>query len=431
MSDIKTQTLKGFRDFLSKEALKRQYLIDKMTDVFKCYGYDPLQTPALEYAEVLMGKYGAEADKLLYLFQDNGGRDVGLRYDQTVPLARVANQYQDLPKPFKRYQIQNVWRAENTQKGRYREFLQCDADIIGDNNKPIADAEILSLFWNIYKNIGFKDLKIVVNSRPVLRKLLSKVLDKEPNMEEFLMVVRAIDKLDKIGEIGVTEELISKGLSITQVKQLFSLVDEWKNSDFTNPEEFYPDKDLAYSLQMAVNNYQIPREAIEFNPTLARGLDYYTGIIFEAVDPSFKSSLGGGGRYDYLIGQFTGNDLSAVGFAVGFDRTLEVAEELGLIPQLSTETKVLVAIVDEGNAFPAALNMVTTFRESGINAEIYLNPQDKLEKQFRYVTQKGIPYVVVVGPEEAEKKLFTLKYWDKKEAEENLSLDELVEKLRQ
>lgn len=212
------QTLKGFRDFLPTDAIIRKNLISKITSVFEQFGYDPLETPALEYAETLMGKYGEDADKLLYMFKDRGGRNVGMRYDQTVPLARIAAQYQDIPKPFKRYQIQPVWRAENTQKGRYREFLQCDADIIGDTNPAMADAEILALFFNIYNKIGFKGFKIVINSRVVLKELISSSLGTtEVPQEQFLTVVRSIDKLDKIGEEGVRKELLEKRLQINRL----------------------------------------------------------------------------------------------------------------------------------------------------------------------------------------------------------------------
>src|SRR3989338_2552521 len=209
------QTLKGFRDFLPNDAIIRKRLIEKIINVFEKFGYDPLETPALEYAENLMGKYGEDADKLLYIFEDRGGRKVGLRYDQTVPLARIAAQYGDIPKPFKRYQIQPVWRADNTQKGRYREFLQCDADIISDTNAPIADAEILALFWNLYNEIGFKDIKIAVNTRPLL-----KALTGSTDETEFLSICRSLDKLDKVGEESVKSELKAKGIDDTKIQNI-------------------------------------------------------------------------------------------------------------------------------------------------------------------------------------------------------------------
>ncbi len=424
---MNTQTLKGFRDFLPEEAIKRQSMIDTIKAVFERFGFDPLETPALEYAEVLSGKYGEDADKLLYIFEDRGGRKVGLRYDQTVPTARVVAQYQDLVKPFKRYQIQPVWRAENTQKGRYREFLQCDADIIGDSSPATADAEILTLFSEVYKALGFKDIKVVVNSRVILRKLINESLGEAPSEEQFLSVVRSIDKLDKVGQEGVAQELTTKGISQVTINALFAKVQEWNAYTYTDIQQI--DEQLASSLKMAIENFNIPQETIVFNATLARGLDYYTGLIFEAVADGYAGSLGGGGRYDKLIGSFTGKDVTAVGFAIGFDRTLEVAESLGLLSQQATTTKVLVAYKNDGKEiFAAALNLVASLRESDINAELFLNPQSDLEKQIKYADKKGIPYVIVIGPDEAANNVVTLKNMVTRE-QTQLSQDALIQAL--
>ncbi len=419
-----TQTLKGFRDFLPKEALKRKFVIDTITSVFQKFGFDPLETPALEYGEVLTGKYGEEADKLLYMFTDRGGRNIGLRYDQTVPLARVVAEYQDIPKPFKRYQIQPVWRAENTQKGRYREFLQCDADIIGDSYSPTADAEILSLLYSVYNALGFKKITIVVNSRQILRKLINDSLMTPPSEEIFLSIVRSIDKLDKIAEEGVKAELLTKEIPEAAINELFTKISKWSSLTYKELESV--DSNLYSSLKMAIENFQIPETALLFNPTLARGLDYYTGIIFEAVDASYPGSLGGGGRYDKLIGTFIGKDVTAVGFAIGFDRTLEVAEMNNLISTNTSVTKVLIAYEDDTDTiFPQALNLTSTLREENINTEMYLNPKDKLDKQLKYADKKGIPYVVIV---ESEK--LTLKDMTTGERKE-VSLEAVVNTLRQ
>jgi histidyl-tRNA synthetase len=404
----KLQTLKGFRDFLPVDAIIRKKIIQKITGVFEKFGYDPLETPALEYAETLMGKYGEDADKLLYMFEDRGGRKVGLRYDQTVPLARIAAQYSELPKPFKRYQIQPVWRAENTQKGRYREFLQCDADIIGDSFAPTADAEILSLLWNIYSEIGFKDIKIVVNSRLILKKLIDSSLGAEAEMQQFLSIVRSIDKLDKIGKEGVSAELKTKGLTDQQIMKMFNQVDEWSKFDYKEVLAVFGD--LGFSMQMAIENFKVPEARIVFNPTLARGLDYYTGIIFEAVQEGMGGSLGGGGRYDNLINQFVGQQMNAIGFAIGFDRTLDAAKELNLVSTENTVTKVLVAYKDNGNnVFPTALNVTTKLREAGINTEMYLDPKKDLEKQLKYANKKGIGFVVIIGENEIKEGKYKLK----------------------
>jgi histidyl-tRNA synthetase len=422
----KLQTLKGFRDFLPTEAIIRKSLISKITSVFERFGYDPLETPALEYAETLMGKYGEDADKLLYLFEDRGGRKVGLRYDQTVPLARIAAQYADLPKPFKRYQVQPVWRAENTQKGRYREFLQCDADIIGDTYAPTADAEILSLVWNIYKELGFKDITIVVNSRKVLKELIQRTFaGQEITQANFLSYVRSLDKLDKMSQEKVGEELISKGMSETNVSYLFDRIKEWSLYDWEQIKSV--DGDLAWSIQMAIENFNIPKKSLVFNPVLARGLDYYTGIIFEAVLPRTNGSLGGGGRYDNLINQFVGQQLSAVGFAIGFDRTLEAAKALNLISDETTVAKVLVAYKDnKKDVFPAALNLTTQLREKGVNTEIFLNPEKDLDKQLKYANKKGIPYVVIIGETEVQSGTYKIKNMKTGDQKELNSLTELA-----
>lgn len=423
-TQIKAQNLKGFRDFLPEDALLRKKIIAKITSVFEIFGYDPLETPALEYGETLMGKYGEDADKLLYLFEDRGGRKVGMRYDQTVPLARVVSQYTQLAKPFKRYQIQPVWRAENTQKGRYREFLQCDADIIGDSNKAVADAEVLSLLWNIYNALGFKNIKIAVNSRVILKKLIDGSLNTSTQTEEFLSVVRTIDKLDKIGQEGVRLELRTKGLEDSSIQYLFDRIDEWTRYDYKKVLEVFGE--LGYSMQMAIDNFGIPKNQIVFNPTLARGLDYYTGIIFEAISPDYKGSLGGGGRYDNLIGQFTGQNVSAVGFAVGFDRTLEAAKELKLIDASKTVTKVLVAYKDDGKkVFPTALRLVTQLRNAGINTELFLDPKKDLGKQLKYADNKGIPYVVIIGENEVANKRYKLKNLADR-TEKELSENEII-----
>jgi histidyl-tRNA synthetase len=406
----KLQTLNGFRDFLPTDAIDRKQLIGKITTIFEQFGYDPLETPALEYAETLMGKYGEEADKLLYMFEDRGGRKVGMRYDQTVPLARIAAQYGELPKPFKRYQIQPVWRAENTQKGRYREFLQCDADIIGDTNAEMADAEILSLFWNIYKQIGFNNIKIVVNSRKVLKALISKSMnEQEVPQATFLSIVRSIDKMDKIGEEGVREELVKKGIQEKQINILFQLINEWSALAFEDLDKT-GDFQLKFSIEAAINNYNIPKENIIFDPKLARGLDYYTGIIFESILEGTSGSLGGGGRYDELINQFVGKPLSAVGFAIGFDRTLDAAKEQNLLSTAKTVTQVLVAYKDNDNdVLPTALKITTALREAGVNTELFLDSKKDLDKQLKYADKKGIRFVIIIGEEEIKKNTLKLK----------------------
>lgn len=408
----KTQTLKGFRDFLPREVRKRQYVIDILKKVFGSYGFEPLETPALEYEEVLLGKYGAEGDKLMYRFADNGGRKVALRYDQTVPLARVVAEYQNqLPTPFKRYQIQPVWRAENTQKGRYREFLQCDIDIVGSRS-PFSDAEIIAVTAKSLKKLGVGNFKILINDRRNFSLTTSvKLSDKD-----FISVIRAIDKLKKIGREGVLKELEEIGINKEEAVNLLQELE-------TREQSIYMKEIFKMLEQLGVD-----KNKLEYYPTLARGLDYYTGMIFEVEIEGYSAgSVAGGGRYDNLIGLFSGNNTPAVGVAFGFDRIIEAMDELGLFPPDLVTTKVLVTIFSP-NLADKSLEISSRLRSNNINTEIWLDSEAKLDKQLKYADQKGIPYVVIIGPDETAKGTITLKSL-KSQTQETLTLDELVSKL--
>lgn len=395
---ITPQTLKGFRDFLPAAAMKRQYVIGKIKGVFERFGFDPLETPALEYAETLLGKYGSEADKLLYLFEDRGGRRVGLRYDQTVPAARVVAQYrQKLPKPFKRYQIQPVWRAENPQKGRFREFLQCDADIFGSDT-VLADAEVIALAANTVKTLGASRFRILLNDRTLFGSIP-------------LPAITIIDKLNKIGEDGVKKELEEKGFGVSLLTAI--------RANRTPPR-------LAQIIKNAVA-LGVKRASLVFTPTLARGLDYYTSTIFEIEIEGYEAgAVCGGGRYDHLIGHFTGTDVPAVGFAFGFDRLLEALEQMNLLSAGSTATTVLVTVFLE-DLLPQSLALTSRLRSEGINTEVSLDTS-KLDKQLKYADRKGIPYVVIQGPEEVAKGVVRLKGM-KAQTQEELPIDQVIEKL--
>jgi len=402
-NQIKPQTLKGFRDFLPKEEVKRQYVVDKIRKIFELYGFDPLETPALEYAQTLLGKYGEESDKLLYLFEDRGGRKIGLRYDQTVPLARViAQYYYDLPHPFKRYQIQPVWRAENPQKGRFREFLQCDIDTIGVGG-IYADTEIITCVMAVMKTLGFKKAKMLINDRSFFKNLMPKF-------------VTAIDKLEKIGTEGVIEELIEKGMDKDQAKRFIISIDKSK-----------PTPLISSISKILRKNGLNENEDFEFSPSLARGLDYYTSTIFELRTSEYKSgSLGGGGRYDNLIMKFFGRKIEAVGFSFGFDRLLEAMQELQLIPQKTTSVFVLVTVFSD-YYLNESLDLATKLRTAGINTDIYLNID--LSKQLKYADKKGIPYVVIIGPDEIKKNVVKLKNMKTGEQKETTQ-EKLIEILR-
>jgi histidyl-tRNA synthetase len=412
---IEPRTLKGFRDFLPSEVKKRQYVIDILKEVFESYGFEPLETPVLEYEDILAGKYGDEGDQLMYRFKDRGERSVAMRYDQTVPLARVvAKRQNELPTPFKRYQIQNVWRADNTQRGRYREFLQCDIDTVGINS-PLADAEIIATAATSLKKLGFKNFKILINDRQVFSELVD--LGKVTQGEMDFAVV-AVDKLKKIGEEGVLKELVSKGVSEARAKEIFDLIQSQEKTDMLKTIDTY------------LETVGLNKDAFVFDPTLARGLNYYTGIILEIEIEGYDvGSIGGGGRYDNLIGMFAGRDIPAVGFAFGFDRLVEAMDTLQLFPTelAQSSTKVLVTIFSE-ELKSKSLELASQLRAKGINAEIWLGEikeKNPLEKQLKYADQKNIPYVAILGPEEAKSNLATLKNMKTRE-QKQLPLGELA-----
>lgn len=406
---IKVQTPKGFRDFLPEQASVRSVVAQKIIETFKQFGFEPLETPALEFAETLKGKYGEE-EKLIYEFETRGGDKLALRYDQTVPLARVIAQYGSagsphgqpvLPLPFKRYQIQPVWRGENTQKGRYREFVQCDADIVGIST-PLADAEILSLVLEIYKNLGLSVI-IKINDRNNFTNLDKKYIS-------------AIDKLEKIGEAAVLGELQAKGMTSNQANKALKTLQEKPLTD--NLKQI-----LMYLEEMGQDINKV-----KYEPTLARGLDYYTGMIFETVLESGGSSICGGGRWDKMIGNFTGIDLPATGFALGFDRTIEVLQQANLLPPYSPSTKVLVCIFNT-DLVAESIKIVNQLDENNINGELWLDPASKLDKQLKYADQKGIPYVVIIGPDEAKNNQVTVKNMVSGE-QKTISQNDLIDQIK-
>lgn len=381
------QTLKGFRDILPDEALGRQWVRDQLVGVFERYGLMPIETPTLEYADVLEGKYGEEADKLLYTFVDRGGRKVGLRYDQTIPAARfMAQNRHKLPRYFGRYQIQNVFRADKPQKGRYREFTQCDFDFFGDTS-PITDAHMLSCAYDAYHSLGFDDITLRVNDR----RLLMDTLNGYSIPSTVLTIV--IDKLEKIGVDGVMKELTGRGMKEEEIKDLLT-----KLKEQAMPQSLR-------SILEATKALGVPTHALHFTPTLARGLDYYTGIIVEAVLPSDQGlSLGGGGRYDNLIEDIAGYSLSAVGFAVGFDRTVEAAQDRKLIP-LSLHPIVMTLQKETVNE---SLMVASLLRGAGVSVIVYPSC-DSLREQVGYARSIGAPLTLFIGTQEQEKKGVTIK----------------------
>jgi histidyl-tRNA synthetase len=399
----KPQTLKGFRDFLPEAALKRKWLKDKISDVFELWGYDPMETPTLEPLELFAGQIG-EDEKLFFKFKDPGGRDVALRYDQTVPTARVVGEYnQQLPMPFKRYQIQPAYRAENPQKGRYREFLQCDADIFGVAS-PYADAEIIALSLDIYRRLGFKLARVLINDRALLT-------------DFSYEAIISIDKLKKLGEDGVIREMEKKGITRDKAREYLSAIKNLK-----------PNETIQVILSY-LKGMGFPDDWYAFDPTIARSFSYSTGPIWEIEIPDLKGlSVLGGERFDKLIAKVAGVDIPGTGFGLGFDRTLEAAEQLKLIPEMKTRAQVLVTIFKD-DLLKNSLDVTQQLRESNINTDLYSNPGVKLDKQLKYADRKGIPYVIIVGPEEIARGNVKLKDM-RAQTQEQLTLTEVIEKLK-
>lgn len=395
---ITPQILKGFRDFFPEDASKRQYAINIIRKTFERYGFEPIETPAIEYLETFTGNIG-EDEKLFYKFEDSGGRKVALRYDQTVPTCRFIAQYPDkITLPFKRYQIQTVWRTEKPQKGRYREFLQCDADIFGVENRE-ADGETIALTIDIFKNLGFKNPIAIINDRALYKDIPYKA-------------IVVIDKLEKIGKEGVIAEMIKKGFSKNEAEKILSKAINCKPNDDLKKIFAFLDN---YGMK---NNYR-------FKPTLARSFSYSTGTIWEIIVPEFLSgSLAGCERFDSLVSRFSNQNVPAVGFAIGFDRTVLAMEELGLFPELKTNSKIMVTIFNK-DLLAKSQTITQLLRKNNINTELYPNSNVKLDKQLKYANKKGIPYVIIIGPEEVEKNIIKLK--DMKTGEQKiLSQEELL-----
>ena len=402
MAKVNLQTPKGFRDFLPAQSSRRQAVVEKVRSVLEKFGFEPLETPAIEYSEILKGKYGDE-EKLIFEFTDRGNRQVALKYDQTVPLARVVASNPTLPRPFKRYQIQPVYRAENPQRGRFREFTQIDFDTVGSDSL-LADAEIIAMTISATKELGFEKFVLKINDRETFKGMP-------------IEAIRVVDKLAKIGEDGVIEQLKKVGYDTREAK---SLLKRLKDSSPTKAI-----KDLFKILE----GYKLEADKYAFDPTLARGLDYYTGIVYELEIEGYSAgSVGAGGRYDNLIGRFTGEKIPAVGFAFGLDRLIEAAEELNLLGPYQVTTRILVTVFNE-KFLKDSLTLVATLRKQGIAAEISLDPTNKLEKQLKYADNKGIPFVAILGPEETKTKTVTVKNLDSGE-QKNLKITELLKKLK-
>lgn len=417
MKLIEPRTLKGFRDYLPKDQIARSKMLETIRQVFERFGFEPLETPTLEYEDILAGKYGEEGENLMYRFKDNGDRDVAMRYDLTVPLARVVAQYQnELPRPFKRYQIAPVWRGENTQKGRYREFYQCDADVVGAK-VGIADAECIAMVEEILLALGIKKFKIKVSNRGLLNAIM---LTAKVPPTKIVDAIRAIDKIEKIGAKAVAKELEEKiGMGGHEAEGLIRLAST-KVPDVGALKTFMnkyilkePQGQKAFEEMNNVFNalHVMGVKNVEIDLSLARGLDYYTSTIFEAVilqDTESRrfGSVAGGGRYDKLINLFAGKDTPAVGVSIGVDRLFFAMEELGLNKKQNISQ---VLVLNMGQEYEEKyLEFVSELREEGINAEVFYEPVD-MKKQFTYAEAKSIPFAVLFGEKEAKKKEIAIR----------------------
>jgi histidyl-tRNA synthetase len=437
MPSAKTQPARGMRDFLPADVRKREYVIRVVKEVYESYGFEPLETPAVENIETLMGKYGEEGNQLIFkilkrgVHESTGEADLALRYDLTVPLARVVAEYRDkLPKFFKRYQIQPVWRADRPARGRFREFYQCDVDVLGSRSM-IVEAEIISAASEVLSRLGFKDFCVRINHRKVLTGILG-IAGVSLDKHEAALI--ALDKLDKIGSDGVKKEFAARGVTevagdrllsffsaLTELEHAARLVTEENAQQAFNKAvlgrivEFVKDNELGAQgvdeLQSILDFCDAMgiAQRVKIDPSLARGLSYYTGAIMEINVKDLAGSLGGGGRYDNLVGMFLGQDIPACGFSLGLERILVVMNERNMFPAglESSPADVMVAIWNK-DSVAESIKLARELRAAGLKIDLYPEA-DKLGKQFKYASSVGVPFVAVIGEEEQAKGVVAVK----------------------
>ncbi len=452
---------KGTRDFNSETVAKRNYISETIKKQFQVYGFQPIETPSFENSETLMGKYGDEGDRLIFKILNSGEylkkisdddynsrsesvitskiSEKALRYDLTVPFARYVVQHQnEIDFPFKRYQIQPVWRADRPQKGRYREFYQCDADVIGSTSL-FQEVEFIQLYDGVFTALNLKGVTIKINNRKILSGI-AEVIGAQDKLIDFTV---ALDKLDKIGEEKIKEEMLGKGISqdgIDKLQPLFGLSGDFgsqikslKKILSTSVVGLKGIEELEY-INIATSELKLKTANLQLDVTLARGLNYYTGAIFEVSAPDGVSmgSVGGGGRYDDLTGIFGLKNISGVGISFGLDRIYLVLEELGLFPESVKEnTKVLFINFGKDEALES-LKAITRLRAEGVNAELYpdlITSGKQMKKQMNYANKREIPFVVLVGEEELKANLFTLKNMSTGR-QEKLNLSDLLSRLK-
>jgi histidyl-tRNA synthetase len=413
-----TQPARGTRDFLPGDVRRREYVIGVIKRVYELHGYEPLETPAFENIETLVGQYGDEGNKLIFKILkrgeqgSSGDADLALRYDLTVPLARVVAQYQnELPKFFKRYQIQPVWRADRPAKGRFREFYQCDVDAVGSTS-PVVEADILGAVSEVLVRLGFDDFVIRLNHRRALAALLECAGVPGALHGDALV---ALDKLDKIGVDGVRQELTARGVDAAATLACLNFFSGLSSDDpqthgpldrlreFVRSHHEGPSTVTALDEIVRLSDGTAAHGRIRVDPSLARGLSYYTGAIMEIAVPDLAGSLGGGGRYDHLVGAFLGRDVPACGFSLGLERIIVVMTERDMFPAAVARAPVDVLVTlwnEESRA--DAIELASELRGRGLRVEVYPDT-DKLGKQFKYASTRQIPCVAVIGDDERAK----------------------------
>jgi histidyl-tRNA synthetase len=411
---LRTEPARGMRDFLPEDVRRREYVIGVITRVYERYGFEPLETPAVENLETLLGKYGDEGNKLIFKIlkrgehEKTGEADLALRYDLTVPLARVVAQHQArLPRLFKRYQIQPVWRADRPARGRFREFYQCDVDALG-STAPVVEAEQCAAVSDALLALGFSDFKIRLNHRQLLASALRRA-DIPESLHGGALI--ALDKLDKIGADAVRAEMAASGIDETRSSALLGVFERLRGGS-QDPGGLDGPGSAALENLAAIQALLEGTSAeghIERDPTLARGLSYYTGAIMEVNVADLAGSLGGGGRYDNLVGMFSGQDIPACGFSLGLERILVVMGERGMFPASlpSAPADVMVALFDASSTAPA-LALAGRLRSAGLRVLVYPDP-DKLGKQIKYADGRGIPFVALLGADEIAAGTVTVK----------------------
>jgi histidyl-tRNA synthetase len=412
---IEPRTLKGFRDYLPEVMIPRERLIATAQHVYRSYGFSPIDTPALEYLEILTGKGSDETDRQLYKFVDHGGREVGLRFDLTVPLARFAAQHcPKLGTPFKRYHIATVWRGENTQRGRYREFMQCDFDTIGTRSVA-SDIETALVINDLFQAIGFSRFTIHLNNRMVL----TGVLEKFGLAQQSTAILRALDKLGKIGRDRVAEEMVAEaGATANQADEVLKLA-ELSGTNEEMLEALAPlvagsatgeaGRQRLCQILAGMGSLGIPVSRIKLDIAIARGLDYYTGVVFETFldDLPNIGSVCSGGRYDNLAGLFTKQELPGIGASLGLDRLLAAMEELSLIEKVRTPAPVFVPFFDSSR-LAEYLRVAAAIRGQGIGVEVFPEPK-KLGQQLKYADSRGHSVAVIAGENEFAAQTVQLK----------------------